>query len=126
MKRLVLLSAAWLSLLALSACGVCSDQVLSESSPDGGGVTATVFVRNCGATTDFSTIVSLHGSKDGFRSDRDVVFVVKGRPEVKATWDGPRTLAITCPGCLRANIYRQVTAVADMDIIYAVAASTAR
>jgi len=124
MNRLAFRCAVLLLLATASACNICSDEVLSQTSPPDGVVTATSFVRNCGATTDFSTIVSVHKSSEGYGNDHDFVFVVKGRPDLKAIWNGPDKLTITCIGCIRANVYRQITVVADIDIIYEIGSAT--
>jgi transcription elongation factor Elf1 len=125
MNRLAFGCAVILLLTAASACNICSDEVLSHTSPPDGVVTATAFVRNCGATTDFSTIVSVHNSSDGYGNEHDFVFVVKGRPDLKAIWNGPNKLIISCANCIRANVFRQITVVADIDIFYEIDAAAA-
>ena len=102
----------------LSGCGLCSDTVVSEVTSPDGAMTATWFVRNCGATTEFSSIVSVHRKSEGFRNERDIVFVVAFRPQLSLTWTGRRTLSVECEGCLRANVFRKVTALGSIDIVY--------
>ena len=75
------LSAAWLILFSLGlivprisftaqllliatfsvvGCGLCDDEVVQEiEAPEGGAFKALVFVRNCGATTDYASSVCL-------------------------------------------------------------------
>lgn len=73
-----------------SGCGhtACGDEVLTEmASPDGQYI-ATVFERNCGATTDFSRNVALRqkaASFDGNGTD-NVVFVIKGQRDIDMRW----------------------------------------
>jgi len=66
----------------------CDNDTLREvSSPDGKYV-ATVFERNCGATTPYYTIVALRlvGTKLNADRHEDWVFVIKRQSEVQLTW----------------------------------------
>jgi hypothetical protein len=104
--------------LVLMGCGMCSDTVKTvEKSPDG-KLTATLFVRDCGATTDFSTIVSVHRPDSTFKDDSGMVFVVKGESAVKSYWDGSRSLRIECQDCKRKDVFSQLTVLGDVDISY--------
>jgi hypothetical protein len=105
-------------LLALAGCGVCSEEVIGSARSRDGVLTATWFVKDCGATTDFSTGVSVHRSDSTFKDDGDIVFVVKGRGSLSLLWDGPRSLRIECGGCSRQNVFRRVTSLGDVDISY--------
>ena len=119
MMRLRAFYAACL-LCLVSACSTCADQVLSESASPNGVLIATSFVRNCGATTDFSSIVSLHRKSDGLGTDQDMVFVAKGRHQLSLRWSDATTLAVRCDTCSRASIFRQVAIAGDVNIDYQV------
>ena len=67
-----------------------------------------MFVRDCGATTDFSTIISLHGSSSSFKEQDHFVFVIKGRAKIELLWTGPRQLSVKCPTCQAGDIYKQL------------------
>ena len=86
-------------------------------SPDG-GLVANIYERNCGATTDFSSMVNVQSTADKFRPDEGLLFVAKGRYDLSITWTAPRTLIITCPNCLRKNVFREVVAFGDIDVRY--------
>jgi hypothetical protein len=59
---------------------------------------ATVFERNCGATTDYVTAVSIREAGTAFSGDRwGDVFRIKGLPRVSVSWAGPRVLVIKRP-----------------------------
>lgn len=80
------------------ACGkqICGNQVLSEAiSPDGQYV-ATVFERNCGATTPYIRVVGLREATASFDAERDVdwVFTMHEQSNVVAIWDSERELEI--------------------------------
>lgn len=65
----------------------CEDTTETEvKSPDGKYV-ATLYERDCGATTDFSTIVKLRESSASFKGDDLGTFVVNGQPKIHLTWD---------------------------------------
>ncbi len=110
--------------LAISGC-LCSDQVTSEATSPDGMLTATVFVRNCGATTDFVSKVSLHPKLEGFKDERTLVFVAHGGQPISASWKGPRSLTVECTGCARPDVSYQVTTVGDIDILYLLGSSSA-
>jgi hypothetical protein len=89
--------AAALGPLLLGGCNLCGDEVVQhEPSPYGRGA-AVVFVRNCGATTDYNTQIALIGHVDGEPRDRNVFFVADdddgaapegpgGGPRVRVRW----------------------------------------
>ena len=67
MKKKYIVSISLACILALLFCGVylsrdlCSDEVLGEVGVSDGKDKVLVYVRDCGATTDFVTVVELHG-----------------------------------------------------------------
>lgn len=70
-----------------SLFGECGLEVQAERSSPNGSITATTVVRNCGATTDFSTFVAVHDSNDPFDSkNAHEVVVLKGRQQVLMNW----------------------------------------
>jgi hypothetical protein len=85
-------------------------------------LTATVFERDCGATTDYSTIVSLGTPTDGIRDDRFIIFIAKGRKDVSVKWAGPKSLYVECDGCSRDAIFKQVITVGGIDVHYSLPA----
>jgi hypothetical protein len=73
----------------------CSDKVkLEQPSPDRRYV-ATVFERNCGATTSLATVVSLRKGGTPFVSGaKDYLFAIEGPLEVSVSWTDARTLVV--------------------------------
>lgn len=116
--RGVLLSLTYLFVGFLLGCNVCADQVVSQADSPDAVLAITSFVRNCGATTDYSSMVSVHRKSEGFRDEQDVVFVAKGRHDLSIKWTRPRALLIACSSCKRKQIFRQVTALGDIDVAY--------
>jgi hypothetical protein len=106
-----------LAILPLVGCAPCSDEVRAEVVSTDKALKATWFVRNCGATTDFSTIVSAHRPDDSYRDRGDFVFVARGERPLRLEWTGPRQLTVECPGCGREDIFRRVTVLGNIDIV---------
>ena len=106
-------SVAW-----LLSCSPCSDTPRSKTVSADGRLVANVFERNCGATTDFSSMVNVQSSSDKFLADEGLVFVAKGRYDLSVAWTGPKTLFITCVSCSRKNVFREVVALGDVDVKY--------
>lgn len=73
-------------------------------------VTATVIVRDAGATTDFSTFVNLRQEGEALDLDADTlldpnrgpgdnpanIFVAKGKPKVSLRWNSATSLSVIC------------------------------
>lgn len=103
----------------------CEDTVNTEvESPDGQHI-VTIFERDCGATTDFSTIVSLRPRGSSFDGDTGRIFVAKGRPRIRATWVGPGNLRIECAECWPTQdqrtsdiVFRQDSSWRSIKIVY--------
>ena len=104
--------------LSIAGCGLCSDEIKMEQSGPQGTLKATWFVRNCGATTDFSTIVSVHRPGISYKDGGGIVFVATGRGQLRMSWDDARHLRIECVGCQRKDIFRKITVLGDVDISY--------
>ena len=105
----------------LIGCNLCSDAVERELLSPDPGLKATMFVRDCGATTDFSTIISLHGSSSSFKEQDHFVFVIKGRAKIELLWTGPRQLSVKCPTCQAGDIYKQLDQFKGVEIRYLLA-----
>jgi hypothetical protein len=116
-KRIFISLALALTLLVIG-CNVCSDKFVQRVKSPDGLLTATWYVRNCGATTDFSTIVSIHKTDSSFKDDSDIVFVAKGRGGLHLAWTTRHQLLIQCLGCKRQDIFKEVTKFADIDIMF--------
>jgi len=76
----------------------CDDTINSEVlSPDQKWI-AAVFTRNCGATTDYSTMVYIRKHGDKFDpSQQGIVFVASGEHPLELAWESPTQLVIKHP-----------------------------
>lgn len=85
-------------LLGLSGCDseLCRNDLINEiQSPDGQYV-ASVFERNCGATTPYLRVVSLRPAASEFEpdNDKDWVFTIHGKPKIRIAWRGNEDLEV--------------------------------
>ena len=76
-------------ILAFSAAcsDTCGNTLVQSHAAPSGGLTAVVFERNCGATTDFTTQVSLLAARDA-PNGKGNVFIADGGSK-PAPWGGP-------------------------------------
>jgi hypothetical protein len=78
------------SIFFIASCDIspCDNLLIKNVKSPNGKYTASVFERNCGATTPFIKIVNLHSStaKVDFDKDNDWVFTIHGQSDVKVSW----------------------------------------
>ena len=118
-RRLIGLLFSGLFIVSLTACNPCSNSVKSTAVSPDGQLAARVSERDCGATTDFSSVVNLQRASDKFDPKDGVLFIAKGQHAVSSRWTGDKQLLLTCLSCSRKDISRQTTAFGDIDIHYA-------
>jgi hypothetical protein len=106
-----------LSGVLMSAC-LCSDKVVHEEISPDGVLTATWLVRDCGATTGLSTIVSVHRTSDTAKDAQQFVFVARGRYGLRLRWVSPRELSVSCGNCTRGDVFREVTVLGGVDVAF--------
>jgi hypothetical protein len=107
-------AAVILGLSLLVGCPLCSETELSRILSSQ-GTRATVSIRDCGATTDFATLVQVGGL---LKTD---VLAVNGRPELALKWspDGG-TLTITIPGSvLEKDLFVKTRQVRKVSVVIA-------
>src|SRR3954471_11897490 len=86
---------------ALSLSSQCVDEMKKEASSPDGEYTASFIERNCGATTDYSSIVSLRQRGDRFDADKNEnILVIDGQCGISLLWSG-RTLVASYPKSCR-------------------------
>jgi hypothetical protein len=114
--KLVLLTV----ILPIGGCGVfsprCGDQIKTERASPDLKYTATVYERDCGATTDFSTIVNLRESSTKFNGEELGPVVIKGQHSINLEWDGNTRLRLQCTDCRSEEIFKQEKRWKDVEI----------
>ena len=120
-----LFSYLFLSIILLQGCAVpfsdrCDDRINHEVASDDSRYIATLYVRNCGATTDYSSIVSVRERTSKFDGDADqnIVFVVKVRPDIAVNWGSPNEIRIQCHGCVNSDIFKHESSWKTVKISY--------
>jgi hypothetical protein len=117
MAKLILLICAICSL----HCGIapeCSNTILSEVASDDARYVAALVERNCGATTDYSTIITLRLATSAFSADSGIVFVAKGRQEVGIRWISETNVRVTCSSCAERDVFKREPVWKDVSILY--------
>ncbi len=119
-KKLILVIA---TTLGLSSCGFslasdCADTIKSEAKSPDGKYIVTLYERDCGATTDFSTIVNIRASSAKFNGEEGRVLIVKGQPEVLLAWKDNTRLQLECHDCRANDIFKQEKSWKDVIVSY--------
>jgi hypothetical protein len=74
----------------INSCSICEDKSVREVNSPSGKFTALIIIRNCGATTSYSTILRLK-SRVGVEED---VLVIRYITKINISWDGDLRLII--------------------------------
>lgn len=111
-----------LAFLASTGCNLCGNEELSRIPSPDGKLHAVVFLRDCGATTGFSTQVSLvdagqdaRGQGSLFIADCRECDWSRERPYVEATWTDSGLLTIRADR--RARIFKTTPADRGVQVI---------
>ena len=80
------------------ACDIpCNNEIKQELVSPDGRYTATAFIRDCGATTDFSPQVHLRRTGKKMAATGNV-FIGNHSNEIKIRWHSSNELEISSPG----------------------------
>lgn len=76
---------------------ICSNEIVKELISPDNKTKVILFQRDCGATTDFSTQISIISAHEDLPNDGGNIFVTEGHPnenDIEITWLSPTKLAI--------------------------------
>ena len=120
MKTIVLILIVGLCAIALGLflSFDCEDAIKTDVKSPDGKYAATLYERDCGATTDFSTIVSLRANGDDFDGEKGRIFVVEGQPQVNLVWQASNAIRIECSQCQSKDIFKREVKWQDVNISY--------
>ena len=96
-----------------SACG--NKPLISQSSPSG-KYQVVVFNRDCGATTGFSTHVSIRESNGALPNDAGNVLILDGTVQLSLRWITESRVAIKGVG--GAKVFKQERIVGGVEVAY--------
>jgi len=121
MHRKLRLLACTIMAVILSSCywpltGPCDDKVKSEAVSPGGRYAATVIERDCGATTDYSTLVNLRVASEPLAaSPESLILTLSGKQSVALAWESEAELTIQFP---RVRTYTQKPSWKNVQVVY--------
>jgi hypothetical protein len=99
--------------------GTCGNTVVSESPSPDSALRAVVFERNCGATTAFTTHVSVLENGVTLPDSVGNVFVAdEYRIQTAARWSSPGTIEIRHDS--RARVFKSEPAIGNVRVVYVV------
>ena len=119
MKREALLAVVIQSAALLTGCGdlgMCGNEVRSTTASPTGKLRAVVFTRDCGATTGFSTQVSILNSGDALPDEPGNVLIADGTISLVVTWQSDSQVLVS--GDLTTRLSKQETEIQRVRIQY--------
>jgi len=118
----------YLLLVALLGCNVvgcnsvssalCKDDVQTASASPRGNFIASVKLRDCGATTDFSSVISIKDVGGSSQISEEDVFVLRGDNAISIKWIDDNTLKVECEECDPKNIFKKLESWNRVEIRY--------
>lgn len=102
--------------VAFSGCGLCANDVIQTIASPSGSLKAVVFHRDCGATTDFSTQVSILDTQDSLPNQGGNTLVIGSKMPLRIQWQSSSTLRIS--GLGSAKVYYQKAEVTGVAVSY--------
>lgn len=104
--------------LSVAGCSPCADEVIwRRLSPDA-KLTATVFLRDCGATTKPVSWVTVHPSAERYDKEKDIALTADRVQKIEVTWTDNSNLSIRCLTCQRSEVHAQRTKVGLVSVHY--------
>ena len=103
--------------MLLAGCdhGCANAEASTIATPDG-RLRAVVFSRDCGATTGFSTHVSVVPGRERLPNDGGNVLVLDGQVKLEVSWLADNKLRIK--GVNSARVFRQQASVLGVEVSY--------
>lgn len=105
--------------LLLQSCGACENDIFQTISSPSQKYSAVIFNRDCGATTGFSTQISITGFGDSLSNNGGNILVIDNHPsktKVQVLWLSDSELTITSLG--KNKIYSQEHSFGKVKINY--------
>ncbi len=95
----------------------CEESIGRETFSPNGNLVARLSVRNCGATTDYSSIVRV-GSEGDLNKKEDEVFIAGGGHQIRLYWKNDATLQILCDDCSSDKVIKNLTSIHGISVVY--------
>lgn len=107
----------WIIVVELPS--LCGNEVMQETASPDGTRRAIVFQRDCGATTGFSTQVSIIGASDDLPNEPGNTFIIDDHPSqrgVTLRWADDSTLVVVTSD--RSGVHKAETEVSGVVVRY--------
>lgn len=103
----------------VSCSSECGNEILKQEISPGKSFVATLFERNCGATTSFSQVVILSMADDEFNGDQveNYIFSMVGNYNIDLKWKNNTQLVISRPN-IDKDIFKNESLWNGITIIY--------
>lgn len=95
----------------------CEESVVNESTSPNGHAVARFLLRNCGATTDYSSVVRVSAPED-LNLKEDEVLISAGNRDISLYWQDNATLRILCKNCAADLIFKQSQSIRGISLLY--------
>jgi hypothetical protein len=105
---------------------LCGNRIAQEVASPGGTFRAVVFERDCGATTGFSTQISILPATGRLKNETGNVFVAEGKKgvpldsrgamHITAEWRGDNALIVSYPSA--AQVFQKVSDYQGVRVTY--------
>ena len=100
----------------VAGCDMCGNEVLQSITSPSGELKVEVFSRDCGATTGFSTQVSIISADDRLPNEGGNILVLDGTVPIKVQWRSDSTLTVA--GLGTSQVFKQESSLAGVSINY--------
>ena len=105
-----------LAVTALSSCGLCGNDVTQSIVSPSGKVKAVVFTRDCGATTGFSTQISIIRASETLPNLAGNALVLNNKVRLHLRWRSDVLLEVT--GLGNHEVFKEKEKVAGVSLQY--------
>ena len=102
--------------MTLSGCDLCENETSQTVISPSGKLKTVVFNRSCGATTGFSTQVSIIPASDSLPNEGGNTLVLRGTVPLKVDWKSDSVLNLTGLGA--AEVFHQSRSVRGVSVNY--------
>jgi hypothetical protein len=105
-RKLIRILDALMLTVILAGCNPCGNQIGYEQQSPGGKLKAVAFERDCGATTGFTTQISILPSNQELPNEVGNLFIADGDLKIRMKWETEDKLVITYPRDAKVGLKR--------------------
>ena len=91
----------------LAGCSLCGNQIGYEEKSPSGKLKAVAFERDCGATTGFTTQISILPNNQKLPNEPGNLFIADGDLKIRIKWEAEDKLVITYPRDAKVGLKRE-------------------